>query len=1045
MDLGSLELQIFVSLTVVLGAAFVALVCDYLKGNNEQLREHNIELRVRKEEQERKLLLDPAGFLGQWLPDGNVASRPAAQSAGHGSGRTVSAHEAMQSFAAPEALVEAETRAARYQARSGKSSSGSADVPRLSQRRRGRFRVRRKETRDTPANGESYAESVRPEMIARIARKSDAAAVYGSDIRDELEATREDARPEPLNAAENWDIRDRIPGSAKRLRPPVDKVSIETPIKAEPETVAVEPRMDEEDASRLQTEIERVSQLERQPVSPAPGTILRPLTVPSLKLQEEIQRVAEQSAVSVAIAAAWHSPFLDEVIAASGTRTKPIIEVSPVAGLAALVPECEAEVSVVEAGAATVLVEEEAVEPSPFTFVMDEESAPVVVAALVVVDESVPQNEVMEAVEPPPLTFLMDEQSAPVEVASLAVVDETVFQSKVNEAVEHSPFTFFMDEESAPVGVEETVSENEVIEVGGPPRFTFAVDEEVAVAPPAVIEETMLQGEAIEAVDPPPFAFFMDEESAPVAVAPPAVIEETVLQGEAIEAVEPPPFAFFMDEESASVAVATPAVIEETVLQGEAIEAVEPPPFAFFMDEESASVAVATPAVVQETVFQSEVIEALEPPPFTFFLDEESAAVLVEEPVAPSEVIDAVEPPPFTFAMDKEAAPAAVPAPVVVDETVPQNEVIEAVEPPPFTFFLEEEPAPVVAAAPVVVEETDPQNEVIEAVEPPPFTFFMDEEPAPVPVATPAAEIEYEVAEPAPASILNNYSFDPLHSRSAGKGVSPIVDYLPALPEIEKPAYAASLTEEPALAPPAHSIPVESNLESLPRMESAPIAEEQFAVAAAIAEPPPFWGMPAASPEPPAATSLPAPIDISAARQFDQAPIAQAPIATIPDLLLPTGMHDLSTWTRLLSLPNPMTGILFVITLQPGEGAAVPERKAAAPAPDTDPAIEKLMASFVREGDFGTRIAENEWIFIYNHDVATFNQRRVGMISEKLWDFQLRHLGMANVNFKWGAIDVKSEGLAEAVQAARDHMNQTRRARKLPGADQAAARRVVNA
>ena len=98
MDLGSLELQIFVSLTVVLGAAFVALVCDYLKGNNEQLREHNIELRVRKEEQERRLLLDPAGFLGQWLPGGNVANRPAAAAAGHGSGRTVSAHEVMQSF-----------------------------------------------------------------------------------------------------------------------------------------------------------------------------------------------------------------------------------------------------------------------------------------------------------------------------------------------------------------------------------------------------------------------------------------------------------------------------------------------------------------------------------------------------------------------------------------------------------------------------------------------------------------------------------------------------------------------------------------------------------------------------------------------------------------------------------------------------------------------------------------------------------------------------------------------------------------------------------
>ena len=53
MNLGALEVQIFVSLALVLGSVFVALVCDFLKGNNEVLRERNIELRVRQEERER--------------------------------------------------------------------------------------------------------------------------------------------------------------------------------------------------------------------------------------------------------------------------------------------------------------------------------------------------------------------------------------------------------------------------------------------------------------------------------------------------------------------------------------------------------------------------------------------------------------------------------------------------------------------------------------------------------------------------------------------------------------------------------------------------------------------------------------------------------------------------------------------------------------------------------------------------------------------------------------------------------------------------------
>jgi hypothetical protein len=49
MELGQYQLQIFVSLMMILGAAFVALICDFLKGNNEQLRELTIELQARRE------------------------------------------------------------------------------------------------------------------------------------------------------------------------------------------------------------------------------------------------------------------------------------------------------------------------------------------------------------------------------------------------------------------------------------------------------------------------------------------------------------------------------------------------------------------------------------------------------------------------------------------------------------------------------------------------------------------------------------------------------------------------------------------------------------------------------------------------------------------------------------------------------------------------------------------------------------------------------------------------------------------------------------
>ena len=53
MNFDSVQVQIFVSLVLVLGALVVAFLCDFLKGNNEVLRERNIELAVRQQERDR--------------------------------------------------------------------------------------------------------------------------------------------------------------------------------------------------------------------------------------------------------------------------------------------------------------------------------------------------------------------------------------------------------------------------------------------------------------------------------------------------------------------------------------------------------------------------------------------------------------------------------------------------------------------------------------------------------------------------------------------------------------------------------------------------------------------------------------------------------------------------------------------------------------------------------------------------------------------------------------------------------------------------------
>jgi len=73
----SLEMQIFVGLAVVLGTVFVALLCDYIKGHNEQLRENNVAYRVRQQEWERFGLVQSIARL-QSLASSAAAAPPQA-------------------------------------------------------------------------------------------------------------------------------------------------------------------------------------------------------------------------------------------------------------------------------------------------------------------------------------------------------------------------------------------------------------------------------------------------------------------------------------------------------------------------------------------------------------------------------------------------------------------------------------------------------------------------------------------------------------------------------------------------------------------------------------------------------------------------------------------------------------------------------------------------------------------------------------------------------------------------------------------------------
>ncbi len=322
MDLGALELQIFVSLVVVLGSAFVALVCDYLKGNNEQLRERNIELRVRTEEQERFAILNPSAWLSQFRGTfGGGAARP-------GRAAPVAAEAVMKSHAPEEGLADAAHREAVLAQRSAddgyRGESGVASVPEVAEfdvaeRRSSRRKRGSGDGAGVTAPGSNSYDWIRPEVMARVARGA------GSRASMELDSVSEPIEAIPTVAAEAASL----PTAAwvEAVVPkPVPEISVAEPMAA-PFSQLTPPVP----SLQLQTEIERVSRTDSRPAASAPPVImLRPL--PSLRLNEELQRISE---AAVSENNGYASQLLEDVIAASDSKSTPVA-VEPMSEIAEL-------------------------------------------------------------------------------------------------------------------------------------------------------------------------------------------------------------------------------------------------------------------------------------------------------------------------------------------------------------------------------------------------------------------------------------------------------------------------------------------------------------------------------------------------------------------------------------------------------------------------------------------------------------------------------------------------------------------------------------
>jgi GGDEF domain-containing protein len=136
----------------------------------------------------------------------------------------------------------------------------------------------------------------------------------------------------------------------------------------------------------------------------------------------------------------------------------------------------------------------------------------------------------------------------------------------------------------------------------------------------------------------------------------------------------------------------------------------------------------------------------------------------------------------------------------------------------------------------------------------------------------------------------------------------------------------------------------------------------------------------------------------------------------------------------------PFSGVAVVIGIN---DAAALHEKLAANSTDSTGALNRMIQSMLRPEDFACQSSEEEFVLLYPAESGPSAQRRLFQVSEKLWDFQLRSLGHLSVMFSWGGLEVQNEKLGNAVESARERMQQTRRNRKSSPLEAAGGRRLV--
>jgi len=153
----------------------------------------------------------------------------------------------------------------------------------------------------------------------------------------------------------------------------------------------------------------------------------------------------------------------------------------------------------------------------------------------------------------------------------------------------------------------------------------------------------------------------------------------------------------------------------------------------------------------------------------------------------------------------------------------------------------------------------------------------------------------------------------------------------------------------------------------------------------------------------------------------------------VTEVALPSGLRDSAVLSRLLEKPEPFSGIVIAIGITNLEGIREGRQGQEDETPDElISSVAALVESLLTPRDCACRLSEGQFILMLPGQSGASGQRRLHSVSQRLWDFQLRSVGVVSIMFSWGAAEVSGEPLAEAVASAKERMRETKRNRETP-------------